>query len=94
MITNTLTARHQSNNSAALLAAVKHNLIDTVARLLHNNDSVVTEGAVDPCLQGGKTAMIIAAEQGHTEIMRLLLRHHGNVHDVCSIGMTVRTRFL
>ena len=77
----------------ALLAAVKFNQKATCETILKratrsgSNTNVVS--AHDMTFEGGKTPILIAACEGHTDILDLLIRYKANVNDQCPIGMTV-----
>ena len=75
-----------TSEEIALLVSCKHNLI-SAERLLGQGVNV---HAKDLTVEGGKTCILIAAEQGNMDTLQLLLRYNANVHDQCPVGMTVR----
>ena len=70
----------------AFLVASKHNLVEQCEGLLAAGADV---NARDPEFEGGKTAILIAAGEGHTNLVRFLLRHDADLNDKCLVGRTV-----
>lgn len=80
----TSAANNQTNGVAdQLIRAAAHGQLDAVIRLLEE----IPNGMVD-MRSGGKTALQVAAHQGHLRIVKLLLRSGANVNTSDNDGDT------